>query len=151
MKDREYMAEQLFRSGYNCSQTVLATFADAAGMTEEEAAKLASPFGAGFGKMREVCGAVSGMVLLAGVLRGYSDPADSEAKKELYALVQKMCNEFKEREGSLICRELLGLREGEDLPEPAARTEEYYQSRPCIRLCRTAAATAQKYLMTEDE
>lgn len=151
MTDREYMAEQLFRSGYNCSQTVLATFADAAGMTEEEAAKLASPFGAGFGKMREVCGAVSGMVLLAGVLRGYSDPADAEAKKELYALVQKMCNEFREREGSLICRELLGLKEGEDLPEPAERTEEYYQSRPCIRLCRTAALIAQKYLMTEDE
>ena len=146
MVDREYMAEQLFRSGYNCSQTVFATFADAAGMTEEEAARLASPFGAGFGKMREVCGAVSGMVLLAGVLRGYSDPADAEAKKELYALVQNMCNEFKEREGSLICRELLGLREGEDLPEPAARTEEYYQSRPCIRLCRTAAAIARKYL-----
>ena len=89
-------------------------------------------------------------VLLAGVLRGYSDPADSEAKKELYALVQKMCNEFKEREGSLICRELLGLREGEDLPEPAARTEEYYQSRPCVGACRAAAEIADKYLLGHD-
>ena len=151
MIDREYIAESLFRSGYNCSQTVFATFADVSGMTEEEAARLASPFGAGFGKMREVCGAVTGMVMLAGVLEGYSDPADAEAKKELYALVQKMCNEFKEREGSLICRELLGLKEGEDLAEPAARTEEYYQSRPCIRLCRTAAAIAEKYLFKETE
>ena len=150
MVDREYMAEQLFRSGYNCSQTVFATFADVTGMTEEEAAKLASPFGAGFGKMREVCGAVSGMVLLAGVLRGYSDPQDAEAKKELYALVQKMCNEFREREGSLICRELLGLKEGEDPPEPSERTEEYYQSRPCVRLCRTAAVIAEKYLIREE-
>ena len=150
MVDREYMAEQLFRSGYNCSQTVFAAFADVTGMTEEEAAKLASPFGAGFGKMREVCGAVSGMVLLAGVLRGYSDPQDAEAKKELYALVQKMCNEFREREGSLICRELLGLKEGEDPPEPAERTEEYYQSRPCVRLCRTAAVIAEKYLIREE-
>ena len=147
MIDREYIAESLFRSGYNCSQTVFATFADVSGMTEEEAARLASPFGAGFGKMREVCGAVTGMVMLAGVLEGYSDPADAEAKKELYALVQKMCNEFKEREGSLICRELLGLKEGEDLAEPAARTEEYYQSRPCIGACRTAAGIAEKYLL----
>ncbi len=142
-------AEELFRRGYNCSQSVFAAFADVAGMTEEQAAGLASPFGAGFGKMREVCGAVSGMTLLAGVLKGYSDPEDYEAKKALYALIQKMCHEFEEKEGTLICRELLGLEKGEDAPEPSIRTEEYYQSRPCIGACRVAAEIATKYLLEE--
>lgn len=144
--DRADRAEELFRKGYNCSQSVFAAFADAAGMTEEEAAKIASPFGAGFGKMREVCGAVSGMTLLAGILNGYSGPEDYEAKKELYALIQKMCHEFEEKEGTLICRELLGLKKGEDAPEPAVRTEEYYRSRPCIGACRTAAEIAENLL-----
>ena len=142
-------AEELFRQGYNCSQSVFAAFADAAGLTVEEAARIASPFGAGFGKLREVCGAVSGMTLLAGYLRGYSDPADFGSKKELYALIQKMCAEFERKEGTIICRELLGLKKGEDLAEPAERTEEYYRTRPCIGACRTAAETAEKYLMQQ--
>ena len=87
-------AEELFRKGYNCSQSVFAAFADVLGMTVEEAAKIASPFGAGFGKLREVCGAVSGMTLLAGYLKGYDDPADYESKKELYRLIQRMCADF---------------------------------------------------------
>ncbi|MBE6019917.1 MAG: C_GCAxxG_C_C family protein, partial [Clostridiales bacterium] len=111
-------AEELFRQGYNCGQSVFAAFADLLGMTVEEAAKIASPFGAGFGKLREVCGAVSGMTLVTGYLKGYSDPADYESKKELYALIQKMCAEFEAREGSIICRELLGLKKGEDIGEP---------------------------------
>lgn len=142
-------AEELFRQGYNCSQSVFAAFSDLVGMTTEEAARMASPFGAGFGKLREVCGAVSGMTLLAGFLRGYSDPEDYESKKELYALIQKMCAEFKDAEGSIICRELLGLKECEDLAEPSVRTEEYYKSRPCIGACRTAAEIAEMYLLNE--
>jgi len=132
-------AEELFRQGYNCGQSVFAAFADLLGMTVEEAAKIASPFGAGFGKLREVCGAVSGMTLVTGYLKGYSDPADYESKKELYALIQKMCAEFEAREGSIICRELLGLKKGEDIGEPSVRTEEYYRSRPCVGACRAAA------------
>ena len=116
-------------------------------MSAEEAAKIASPFGAGFGKLREVCGAVSGMTLAAGYRKGYDDPADYEGKKALYALIQKMCAEFKEREGTIICRDLLGLKEGEDPAEPSVRTEEYYQSRPCIGACRAAAEIAEKYLL----
>ena len=143
-------AEELFRQGYNCSQSVTAAFADVIGMTVEEAARLASPFGAGFGKLREVCGAVSGMTIVAGKLRGYDDPADYEGKKALYALIQQMGGEFEEREGSLICRELLGLRKGEDIGEPAVRTEEYYRSRPCIGACRTAAEIAEKYLALQE-
>ena len=145
--DRQDRAEELFRKGYNCSQSVFAAFADVMGMSVEEAAKIASPFGAGFGKLREVCGAVSGMTLAAGYLKGYDDPADYEGKKELYRLIQKMCAEFEEREGTIICRELLGLKKGEDLTEPSIRTEEYYRSRPCVGACRTAAGIAEKYLL----
>ena len=141
-------AEALFRQGYNCSQSVFAAFADVVGMSVEEAAQLASPFGAGFGKLREVCGAVSGMTMLAGKLKGYSNPKAREEKVELYKLIQKMCAEFEEKEGSIICRELLGLEKGEDLGEPAVRTEEYYRSRPCVGACRTAAEIAEKYLQT---
>ena len=139
-------AEELFRRGYNCSQSVFAAFADVVGMTEEEAAKLASPFGAGFGKLREVCGAVSGMTMVMGKVKGYSDPGDYEGKKALYAIIQKMCAEFEKKQGTLICRELLGLKKGEDIGEPAVRTEEYYRSRPCIGACRTAAEITEKVL-----
>lgn len=145
--NRADRAESLFRQGYNCSQSVFAAFADVLGMTVEEAAGIASPFGAGFGKLREVCGAVSGMTLLAGYLKGYSDPTDFEGKKAVYALIQKMCSEFEEKQGSIICRELLGLSKGEDLAEPAVRTEEYYQSRPCVKACRIAAEIAEKYCL----
>ena len=145
--NRPDKAEELFRKGYNCSQSVFAAFADAVDMSVEEAARIASPFGAGFGKLREVCGAVSGMTLLAGYLNGYDDPADFESKKELYRLIRKMCAEFEERKGTIICRELLGLQKGEDAAEPSVRTEEYYQSRPCIGACRTAAEIAEKHLL----
>jgi hypothetical protein len=87
------------------------------------------------------------MTMLAGRLKGYSDPEAREEKIELYALIQKMCAEFGEKEGSIICRELLGLEKGEDLGEPAVRTEEYYRSRPCVGACRTAAEIAEKYLL----
>ena len=140
-------AEELFRQGYNCSQSVFAAFTDITGMTTEEAAKIASPFGAGFGKMREVCGAVTGMTMVAAYIYGYSDPEDTEGKKALYALVQKMCAEFEAVQGTLICRELLGLEKGEDLGEPAVRTEEYYRTRPCIGACRTAAEIAAKFCL----
>ena len=121
-------AESLFRTGYNCSQSVYAAFAEELGITVEEAAKKASPFGAGFGKLREVCGAVTGMVMVIGDLYGYDDPKDAAG------------------EGSLICRELLGLEKGEDLEEPAVRTEAYYQSRPCVKACRRAAEILEEYV-----
>ena len=139
-------AEALFREGYNCSQTVVATFADVLDMSVEDAAKMSSALGAGVGKMREVCGAVSGMALIASQLKGYSDPKEVEGKKALYKLVQNMCHEFEEQMGSIVCRDLLGIKKGEDLAEPAVRTEEYYQQRPCIRACRCAAEIIEKYL-----
>ena len=144
--DRADRAEELFRSGYNCSQSVFAAFADKLNMDTEAAAKIASPFGAGFGKLREVCGAVSGMTMLASYTDGYGDPKAVTEKKELYALIQKMCAEFESEMGSIICREMLGLEKGQDLEEPAVRTEEYYSSRPCLKACRVAAEIADKYL-----
>ena len=132
-------AESLFRTGYNCSQSVYAAFAEELGITVEEAAKKASPFGAGFG-------AVTGMVMVIGDLYGYDDPKDAAGKKQLYVLVQKLCGSFEASEGSLICRELLGLEKGEDLEEPAVRTEAYYQSRPCVKACRRAAEILEEYV-----
>lgn len=145
--NRADRAEELFRSGYNCSQTVYATFADVLGLTVEDAARQAGAFGAGFGKLREVCGAVSGMTMLAGALKGYSDPADRDGKIALYKLEQEMCAEFEKKMGSIICRDMLGLKKGEDLAEPAVRTEEYYTSRPCVKACRVAASIAERYLL----
>lgn len=146
MIDRADRAEELFRMGYNCSQSVFAAFADRLNLTVEEAAKMASPFGAGFGKLREVCGAVSGMTMLAAYTDGYSKATDVEPKKALYGLIQRMCSEFEESQKSIICREMLGLEKGEDLAEPPVRTEEYYASRPCLAAVREAAAIADKYL-----
>jgi len=141
------IAKSLFEEGYNCAQSVVAAFCDEIGMSKADALKLSSSFGGGMGRLREVCGAVSGMTLAAGYLKGYDDPSDYENKKQLYALIQKMCAEFKELEGTIICRELLGLKEGEDAAEPSVRTEEYYRSRPCIGACRAAAGIAEKYLL----
>lgn len=86
------------------------------------------------------------MVMVIGDLYGYDDPKDAAGKKQLYVLVQKLCGSFEASEGSLICRELLGLEKGEDLEEPAVRTEAYYQSRPCVKACRRAAEILEEYV-----
>lgn len=144
--NRADRAEELFRKGYNCSQSVFGAFNDVVGLDLDEAMKIASPFGAGFGKLREVCGAVTGMCMVAGYKNGYSNPTSMEEKKRVYKLIQDMCNEFKEKKGTYICRELLNLKAGEDLPEPAVRDENYYKSRPCIGACRTATEIIEKHL-----
>lgn len=141
---REEYAEKLFREGYNCAQTVFGTYHDIVGMSLQNAVKLASPMGAGFGKLREVCGAACGMTLVLGYLKGYTDSKATTEKKELYKIEQDLMNQFKETMGSYICKEMLGLKPGEDLPEPAVRDENYYKSRPCIKACRTAASLIQK-------
>jgi C_GCAxxG_C_C family probable redox protein len=143
---RADQAEALFREGYNCCQAVFGAFTDVTGMDKETAMKYASPFGAGFGKLREVCGAVSGMTMVVGAVRGYSEPTDREGKIAVYQVIQEMAAKFEEKHGTIVCRELLNLKPGEDLPEPAVRTEEYYQSRPCIGAVRTAAEILEEYL-----
>ncbi len=139
-------AMTLFKQGYNCSQSVFLAFGDRYHMDEETAAKLASSFGGGLGRMREVCGAVSGMALVAGMLYGYSSPADYEGKSIHYARIQELAHAFREQNGSYVCRELLGLDKKGDSPIPEKRTEEYYKKRPCGELVGMAAAILEEYI-----
>ena len=124
MESRVDRAEANFREGYNCAQSVFLAYADIAGIDRATALKLTSALGAGFGKLREVCGAVSGMTLMAGLLEGYTDSEDRENKIKVYHKTQEMAAEFKKRQGSIICREILNLKEGEDQAEPSVRTKE---------------------------
>lgn len=146
MIDHGTLAEQNFRSGYNCAQSVLLAFYDVTGLDDETAAMLASSFGGGIGRMREVCGAVSGAVMVLGLAKGCSDPEDREAKKAHYARVREFAERFKERSGSIICRELLSGVPTAEGGDPEARTQAYYQKRPCAMLCREAAEILQKML-----
>ena len=137
-------AKAYFEEGYNCAQAVTLAFAEEMGMEKDEAAKMASSFGGGLGRLREVCGCVSGMALAAGALYGYSDPKAKEEKADHYALVQKLANAFKERNGSIICRELLAGINNDTNPVPEERTESYYKKRPCADLAYMAAEILEK-------
>jgi C_GCAxxG_C_C family probable redox protein len=146
MDDKVKIAEDLFLQGYNCSQAVLAAFSDEIGLDRETALKLSSSFGGGMGRLREVCGAVSAMFMIAGMKYGYSNPKDSGAKAEHYKLIQKLAEKFKEEHGNIVCKELLGLTKGPDSPVPEARTQNYYKKRPCIELVKSAAKIMSDYL-----
>ena len=132
-------AKAYFEQGYNCAQAVTLAFAEEMGVEKEMAAQMASSFGGGLGRLREVCGCVSGMALAAGALDGYSEPEANEEKANHYALIQKLANEFKERNGSIICRELLAGINNDTNPVPEERTESYYKKRPCAELAYVAA------------
>ncbi|WP_331669491.1 C-GCAxxG-C-C family protein [Emergencia timonensis] len=119
--DRSDQAASLFREGYNCAQAVLLAFADVLSIDKKTAAMLSSSFGGGMGRLREVCGAVSSMFLIAGLVKGYDRPDDDEAKAAHYQLIQTLAYKFKEENGSIICRELLGLAEGADFFMPAKK------------------------------
>lgn len=121
-------AKELFLSGYNCCQAVFGAFCDVTGMEFEEAMRLTSSMGAGMGGLREVCGAVSGAFLAAGLVLGHSD-LDQEKKQKLYRLIQEMGREFEQVHGTLICRDL--LKNLKTSPVPSVRTAEYYKQRPC--------------------
>lgn len=124
-------ALELFKEGYNCSQAVFGAFSNDIGMELKSALRIASSFGGGMGRLREVCGAVSGMFMVAGILYGYDNPEEMEAKKEHYKLIQELAQRFKDINGTIVCRELLGLGKGPDNPTPESRTESYYTRRPC--------------------
>ena len=138
-------AYEAFFKGYNCSQCVALAFAKEMKMTEEQALKMASGFGGGFGRLREVCGGFSGITLVLGVLYGSADPAKKTA---LYTDVQALAAEYKARNGgsSIICRELLGLQKAEGSPVASPRTPEYYKKRPCPELVRLAADIMAEYI-----
>ena len=139
MTPHEQKAVELFRKGCNCSQAVFTAFSDVTGIDEKAALRMSSSFGGGLGRLREVCGAVSGMSLVSGILWGYDNIEDKSFKTEHYALVAGMAHKFSEIFGSYICKELLGLKNYEYSPVAEDRTSEYYLSRPCER-CIAAAA-----------
>lgn len=138
MSKRGKKAEQLFRDGSNCAQAVFCAYADLLGIEPELAMRLSASFGGGIGRLREVCGCVSGMAMIAGYFTGSTDPADQEAKAENYRCVQELAEKFREKHGTLLCRELLGLERAEGSAVPAARTAQYYAERPCEQLIRDA-------------
>lgn len=144
--NRSEKAVALFESGYNCAQAVFVAFADVVGMDEAAALRLSSSFGGGVGRQREVCGAVSGMCMVAGALFGYDDVTDPKVKTEHYALIQEMCGKFREAFGSIICRELLGAKTATTTPVPSARTPEYYATRPCAKFVGMCADILGEYI-----
>lgn len=139
MKEHGAIAERLFREGYNCAQAVLIAFCDETGLDEKAAAMIASSFGGGLGRLREVCGTVSAAAMVLGMLRGYADPTDREAKKAHYQLVREFAERFKKQNGSIICRDLLSGVTDSKGGDPEARTPDYYEKRPCPKLARCAA------------
>lgn len=131
------MGAKYFCEGYNCCQSVVLAFCKECNINKEMALMLSSSFGGGMGRLREVCGAVTGMFIVAGLLKGYSDPTDKKAKDEHYKLIQSLAEEFNKVYGTYICRELLKVA-GKESPISAPRTDEYYKTRPCVKFVMTA-------------
>ena len=140
---------RLFADGANCAQAVFAAFADKMGLDEEFCLKTSSSFGGGMGRLREVCGAVSGMFMVAGTLYGYGKN-DDELKKAHYALIQNMAEQFNKQHQTIICRELLELPVTVPDPTPSKRTEEFYKARPCIRFVETAALIMENVIESKE-
>ena len=140
-------AVEYFKAGYNCSQSVFLTFAEDFGLSKDMALKLASSLGAGMGRLREVCGAVTAMFAIAGLSKGYTNPCDDETKAKHYELIQSLAEKFKSEHNTIICRELLGLEDGADSPIPSKRTEQYYQERPCEFFIKSAAEIIDNELL----
>ena len=143
--DHGIKAAELFLSGSNCAQAVAVAFCDVTGLTPEFSAKMASSFGGGMGRLGEVCGAVSGMLMVAGLLYGYEDPGEDDvSKKAHYRLVQELAGKFREQAGSIVCREI--LKNPPSDPNPTPRTEEFYKKRPCARMVILAAKILDDYI-----
>lgn len=136
-------AAELFLQGYNCAQAVAVAFCDVTGMEEKQAAKMASAFGGGMGRLREVCGAVSGMFMVLGQLYGY-DNCDDSKKKELYRQVQELAEKFRQQAGSIVCREI--LKNPPSDPNPTPRTAEFYKVRPCARMVMLASQLMDEFI-----
>ena len=151
MSSKAERATELFKQGYNCAQAVFAAFSEDLGMDFETALRLSSSFGGGMGRLREVCGAISGMFAVAGMKYGYTDPKDNKAKAAHYKLIQELAAKFRAENGSIICRELLGLDAGPDHPIPESRTDAYYKKRTCAELVGCAARIMEELVNTETE
>ena len=140
-----------FMKGYNCSQSVVLAFADMIDIDEATLSKLSSSFGGGMGRLREVCGSVSGMFMVAGLLYGYDGPETGQVKADHYARIQELAKRFEEKHGSIVCRELLGLSVRHDIPVPEARTSEYYKKRPCPEIIGDAAEILEQFINEQNE
>ncbi len=145
-EEKGTLAKAYFLEGYGCAQSVLLAFCDETGMTKEQAARLASSFGGGMGRLREVCGAVSGMFMVLGINKGYSDPSSKTEKDEQYAKIQELAEMFKNKHDSIICRELLKGVETTQGTASEERTGDYYDRRPCARYVEDAAKLIAKEL-----
>ena len=142
------VAIALFEEGFNCAQAVAAAFCDEAGVSKETMVKMASGFGGGFGRLREVCGAVSGMFMLAGLKYGKGIPNDLETRTKVYDTVQKMAKEFETMNGSIVCGDLLGINKPKDTGAvPTERNSEFYKKRPCVGCVEDCAKIVEKYLL----
>lgn len=140
-------AKEYFLNGYNCAQAVAMAFADLMEMDIYTAARLTSGFGGGMARMREVCGSISGLTFVMSSLYGYGDASETDSKKKLYGEIQQLAEEFRAQNGSIVCRELLGLSiKGADSPEPAPRTQVYYKKRPCHELVWCSADILERYI-----
>jgi len=140
-------AEQLFTQGYNCAQAVFGAFSEDVRLPLDIMMKLSSSFGGGMGRLREVCGACSGLFMAAGLLYGYAGPEEGAVKSEHYARIRELAAQFEAVHGSIVCREILGRR-AEVGGSPEKRTEEYYAVRPCVRCVRSAAEILEAYMKT---
>lgn len=147
MSKQGELAYQYFMQGFNCSQSVAAAFSEELGLPEKTVLRMTAGFGAGMGRLREVCGAFSGAVFVLSCLYGSADPSQ---KSQLYARVQELSGQYRSQNGgnSIVCRELLGLRRAEGSPQASDRTEEYYRKRPCPQLVRLSADLLSDYLAT---
>ena len=146
MTIHEEKAVKFFKEGYNCSQAIVLAFCDVTGLDAETSLKISSSFGGGMGRMREVCGAVSGMFMVAGMLYGYTDPESASDKNGHYARIQKLASEIKALYGSYICRDILKPINPDTAPVSTERTEEFYKLRPCERIVADAARLMDKYI-----
>lgn len=147
--ERVERARSFFTAGYNCAQAVAMAFDDVMEMDVTTVARIAAPFGGGMGRMREVCGAVSGMTLVAGSICPSVDPKNMEERKANYALVQNFAAQFRAENGDIVCRRLLGLEPAVESAEsamPSERTAEYYRKRPCVEYVATAARIIAEHI-----
>ena len=143
--DHSMYAAELFLGGCNCAQAIVVAFADVTGLDRDFSARMSSSFGGGMGRLREVCGAVSGMLMVAGLLYGYDDPGEKDCnKKAHYALVQELAGKFREEAGSIVCREI--LKNPPSDPNPTPRTAEFYARRPCAKMVLTAARLMEEFM-----
>ena len=143
---RRELAMDYFKKGYNCSQSVVLAFEDMLPVEKSLLSKITSSFGGGMGRLREVCGAVSGMFMITGLLYGFDEPKGGQVKEDHYARIQELAKRFEESNGSIICRELLGLSVKHDSPVPEERTNEYYKKRPCAEIVGDAADILEQYI-----